>query len=89
MLIFLCFSLIVCIYFIDKFLEKSKGKKDFVSFMDKLDSDEGITKSDLISFRHELGETIFDIQKEIEKVRLSVEEMHEAVYGTKFKDDNL
>ncbi len=43
--------------------------------MNKSDFGDDVTKSDLVSFRHEMGETIFEIQKEIEQIKTSLESL--------------
>ncbi len=47
--------------------------------MNKSGFDNFITKSDLISFRHELGETIFDLQKEINELKEAVKHGNKEV----------
>ena len=72
MLIFLCFGLIVCFFVIER-IACVKNKNRFDNLMNKSDFGDDVTKSDLVSFRHEMGETIFEIQKEIEQIKTSLE----------------
>ena len=74
MLIFLCFGLIVCFFVIER-IACVKNKNRFDNLMNKSDFGEDVTKSDLVSFRHEMGETIFEIQKEIEQIKTSLESL--------------
>lgn len=73
MLIFLSFGLIVCCFVIEKIMNNRKNKSNFAELINKSDFGDNVTKSDLISFRHEIGETIFEIQKEIEEIKASLE----------------
>ncbi|AID45085.1 hypothetical protein SFBM_1104 [Candidatus Arthromitus sp. SFB-mouse-Japan] len=74
MLIFLCFGLIVCFFVIER-IACVKNKNKFDNLMNKSDFGDDVTKSDLVSFRHEMGETIFEIQKEIEQIKTSLESL--------------
>ena len=74
MLIFLCFGLIVCFFVIER-IACVKNKNKFDNLMNKSDFGYDVTKSDLVSFRHEMGETIFEIQKEIEQIKTSLESL--------------
>ncbi|EGX28445.1 hypothetical protein SFBSU_007G34 [Candidatus Arthromitus sp. SFB-mouse-SU] len=74
MLIFLCFGLIVCFFVIER-IACVKNKNRFDNLMNKSDFGDDVTKSDLVSFRHEMGETIFEIQKEIEQIKTSLESL--------------
>ena len=74
MLIFLCFGLIVCFFVIER-VACVKNKNKFDNLMNKSDFGDDVTKSDLVSFRHEMGETIFEIQKEIEQIKTSLESL--------------
>ncbi len=74
MLIFLCFGLIVC-FFVIEIIACVKNKNRFDNLMNKSDFGDDVTKSDLVSFRHEMGETIFEIQKEIEQIKTSLESL--------------
>ena len=74
MLIFLCFGLIVCFFVIER-IACVKNKNKFDNLMNKSDFGDDVTKSDLVSFRHEMGETIFEIQKEIEQIKKSLESL--------------
>ncbi len=75
MLIFLSMiiTLTVCVYYfkISPVINKKFfGKKtNFNMIMSKSDFDEKSYKSDLLSFRHEFGETIFELQREINFLR--------------------
>ena len=51
--------------------------------MDKSDFENNIDKSDLISFRHEFGETIFEIQKEIESLKLELNDLRKDISNNK------
>ncbi|WP_044035570.1 hypothetical protein [Candidatus Arthromitus sp. SFB-rat-Yit] len=73
MLIFLSFGLIVCCFVIEKIMNNQKNKGKFAELINKSDFGDNVTKSDLISFRHEIGETIFEIQKEIEEIKASLD----------------
>jgi len=73
-LIFLCFGLIVCFFVIER-IACVKNKNKFDNLMNKSDFGDDVTKSDLVSFRHEMGETIFEIQKEIEQIKTSLESL--------------
>ena len=74
MLIFLCFGLIVCFFVIER-IACVKNKNKFDNLMNKSDFGDDVTKYDLVSFRHEMGETIFEIQKEIEQIKTSLESL--------------
>lgn len=74
MLIFLSFGLIVCFFVIERIVYV-RNKNKFANFMTKSDFGDSVTKSDLVSFRHEMGETIFEIQKEIEEIKTSLESL--------------
>ena len=69
---------IVCIYFFKISPNMSKKiferNSKFNIFMDK---------SDLISFRHEFGETIFEIQKEIESLKLELNDLRKDISNNK------
>lgn len=70
---------VICIYFLklSPIINKTNFYKDykFNSFRNKSDLNAPIDKSDLISFRHEFGETIFEIQKEIESLRAELNDL--------------
>lgn len=76
MLIFLSLSLIVLIYYSFRIFRKARSEKSFNKLMDKSDFDAIATKSDLISFRHEFGETIFELQREIEEIKKYIGDVH-------------
>ncbi|HJC99653.1 hypothetical protein [Candidatus Arthromitus sp. SFB-turkey] len=78
---------IVCIYFFKISPNMSKKiferNSKFNIFMDKSDFENNIDKSDLISFRHEFGETIFEIQKEIESLKLELNDLRKDISNNK------
>lgn len=78
MTIFLSITItaVICIYFLklSPIINRTNIYKDykFNNFRKESDLGDPINKSDLISFRHEFGETVFEIQKEIELLKLEL-----------------
>lgn len=64
----------ICYFKILPFMNKEffRKKVKFNTIMSKSDFDEVIYKSDLLLFRHEFGETIFELQKEMNSLREEV-----------------
>lgn len=56
---------------------------NFHKLINKSDFDSKIDKSDLISFRHEFGETIFELQQEIELLRSELNNLRNEVLDKK------
>lgn len=77
MLIFISLILTIFGYCGFKILKKIRKQDSFNKVMNKSDFDTMVTKSDLISFRHEFGETIFEIQREIEEIKRAIDKAHE------------
>lgn len=78
MLVFLSviMTIAICIYYfkISPIVNKKlfgKASK-FNKVLDKSDFRNVLQKSDLISFKHEFGETIFELQKEIEELKFEI-----------------
>mgnify|MGYP003369102401 CR=1 FL=1 len=81
MLVFLStvITISICIYYFKispivnkKFFGKTSK---FNMFLDKSDFRKVLQKSDLISFKHEFGETIFELQKEIEELKFEINKL--------------
>ncbi len=85
MLVFLSvvISVTICIYYfkISPIINKKLfGKKTkFNSFMHKSDFMNVVQKSDLVSFRHEFGETIFELQKEMNNLKLEIDKLRNDI----------
>lgn len=56
---------------------------NFYKLINKSDFDSKIDKSDLISFRHEFGETIFELQQEIELLKSELNDLKSQVFDRK------
>ena len=81
MLVFLStvITISICIYYFKispivnkKFFGKTSK---FNMFLDKSDFRKVLQKYDLISFKHEFGETIFELQKEIEELKFEINKL--------------
>lgn len=85
MLVFLSviITITICVYYfkispvINKRLFGKKSK--FNNYMYKSDFVNELQKSDLVSFRHEFGETIFELQKEINKLKFEIDKLRNEV----------
>lgn len=89
MTIFLSITItaVICIYFLklSPIINRTNFYKDykFNNFRNESDLKDTINKSDLISFRHEFGETIFEIQKEIESLRAELNNLKREISNNK------
>lgn len=89
MTIFLSITItaVICIYFLklSPIINRTNFYKDykFNNFRNESDLKDTINKSDLISFRHEFGETIFEIQKEIESLRTELNNLKREISNNK------
>lgn len=86
MLVFLSMvvTITVCIYYfkLSPMLNKKLFNKssNFNSFITKsLKEEINYNSSDLVSLKHEFGETIFDLQKEINDLRMEINKLKEKV----------
>lgn len=76
-------TITVCIYYfkLSPILNKKLFKKNsnFSFFITKSYDEKSNNHIDLVSFKHEFGETIFELQKEINSLKLEINELKEEI----------